>query len=102
MRDLDDGVDSAADVEVALDGHPTRREERDEVVEDPVRHRLVEVTLVAERPQVELQALELDAALVGSVADPDRREVGLPRLRAETGELGRLESDLVVALGARV
>jgi len=74
----------------------------DEVVEDAVRDRLVEVALVAERPDVELQALQLDAALVRHVADADDAEVGEARLGTHRGELGAVDRDLEFALGPRV
>src|SRR5205085_7750748 len=86
-----------ADVEVALHFDEARVERGDEVVGDPVRDRLVERPLVAEGPEVELERLQLHAALVGDVADADRGEVGLPGDRAEAGELGGFEVDLVVA-----
>ncbi len=95
-------LDAAADVEVTFDFQEAGIEQRDEVIRDPVRHCLVERALIAEGPQVQLQRLELDARFIGNVADADRGEVRLPRHRAETGELGRLEEDLVVALRIRV
>src|SRR5438552_4542222 len=71
MRRLDDGVDAAAHEEIALDDQALGCEQRHEVVEDLVRDRFVEGTLVAVAPQVQLQALELDTAIGGRVADPD-------------------------------
>src|SRR5689334_4354132 len=64
----DDGVDAAADHEVADDLHPLRVDGAHEVVADPVRHGLVEGALVAEAPEVELEALQLDAELRRHVA----------------------------------
>ena len=93
------GVDPAAHVEVTLHSHAARCDLRHEVVEDPIRHGLVEVPLVAEGPQIELEALQLDTLGLRHVADADRREVRLPGLRAQTGELRALEVDLVVPLG---
>ena len=58
---------------------------------------LVERALVAEAPQVQLQALELDEQLVGHVGDAHRGEVGLAGHRAQAGELVGLADDLVVA-----
>src|SRR5437870_6485314 len=51
---------------------------------------------------VELQRLQLDQVLVGHVADPDRREVGLAGHRTQTGELRDRHRDLVVAVGVRI
>src|SRR5262244_2338324 len=102
VRRTNDGLDAAAHPEVAHDLDPARRSRRHEVVEDAVRHVLVEGALVAIGPDVELDALELHQTLVRDVAHADGREVGLARLGAETGELGDLEGDLVVAIRMRI
>src|SRR5690606_40421805 len=70
---------------------------RHQVVEDLVGHRLVESPFVAVAPEVELEALELHALLVGDVTDLDVREIRLARQRAEASELRRVEGDLVEA-----
>src|SRR5207249_4563575 len=93
----DHGVDAAADREVPLHPEVARREHGDQVVEDAVGDRLVEVALVAERPQVQLERLQLDALLAGDVADAEGGEVGLAGERAEAGELRALEAHLVAA-----
>src|SRR5512137_1136465 len=98
----DDGADAAPDEEVALDLQPAGLQGAHEVVADLVRDPLVEGPLVAEAPEVELQALQLHAELRRHVADADGGEVGLPRERAEAGELRRLHLDLVGAAGIRV
>src|SRR4030067_894289 len=59
-----------------------------EVVEDLVHRCLVKDRDVAVLVDVELQALQLDELLIRGVADVDRREIGKPRARANTGKLG--------------
>src|SRR5690349_5738026 len=95
-------MDAAAHREVPFDAHPPRREGAHQIVEHAVDHRLVEVPLVAERPEVELERLELDAFLVGHVADAEGGEVGLTGHRAEAGELRAIEADFVIPRLARV
>ena len=73
-----------------------------QVVEDRVGDVLVKNALVAEALQVELQALQLDALLVGRVRDRERAEVGLAGLRAHRRELRRDDLDLVIAVGKLV
>ena len=58
--------------------------------------------LVAVAPHVHLQALELDAPLVGHHLDGEVGEVRLAGQRAVAGELGHLELQQVVALRRRV
>src|SRR6185295_20118791 len=65
MSRFHDRVDAAAHLEVPHDRHAPRREQRHEIAEDAIGDRLVEVSFVAEGPEVELQALQLDAQLVG-------------------------------------
>ena len=74
----------------------------DEIVEDHVGHVLVEDPPVAERDEVELQALQLYAEAVGDVGDPDRPEVGLAGLRAHGRELRAGMDDRVVTAGMAV
>jgi hypothetical protein len=95
-------LDAAADVEVADDLDPAGPGGGDEVVEDTVRHVLVEGALLPIRPHVELQRLQLHEVLVGDVADPHRREIGLAGQRAQAGELRHRHRDLVVTIGVRV
>jgi hypothetical protein len=95
-------VDPTAHHEVALDRQAARLRRGDEVVDDLVGDGLVERALVAVRPQVELQALELDAQLIRHVADAQRGEVRLARARAQARELRALEADLVIAPGVGV
>src|SRR6185436_16074094 len=93
---------AAPDVEAALHPEPPRRERAHEVVEDLVRHLLEEMALVAERPDVELERLQLHAQPVGHVADDDGAEVRLARDRAQRRVLRTDVADPVVALGRRV
>src|SRR5258708_7746004 len=63
------GGDAAAHVEDALDGGATGMNRRYQIVQDAVGDRLVEGTVVAERPEVQLPRLQFDAQLVGDVLD---------------------------------
>ena len=63
---------------------------------------LVKIPVIAEREEVQLQALALDHALVGYVADAYLGKVGLACDRAEGGEFGAVEAYPVVVLGMTV
>src|SRR5262249_8181534 len=89
-------LDPAANEPVAHHGERARGKRSNQVVADPVGHCLVERALVPVAPEVELEALQLDAALVRDVADLELREVRLPGQRTETGELPYVEGNLVV------
>src|SRR4051812_103333 len=69
----DGGEYSPAHVEARGEPHEARTRRLNQVVEDLVRHRFVEPALVAERPDVELEALQLDALPVGDVVKVQRR-----------------------------
>src|SRR5437762_1202886 len=102
VRRADLGLDAPAHVEVPGDLDPAGLGRRHEVVQDPIRHVLVEHALVPIRPDIELERLELDQVRVGHVADADRPEVGLAGPRAEAGELRHGHRDLVVPVRVRV
>src|SRR5688500_3683630 len=83
VRGGDDGLDAAADGEVADDGHAPRLAGGDQVVENLIGDRLVEHAAVAEVDHVVLERLQLDAAVAGRVGDADLAEVGKPCFRAD-------------------
>src|SRR5215468_2578013 len=68
------GPDSAADVELADHGQAPRLQRLHQFVEDLVGRLLEEMALVTERPEVELERLELDAEPVRRVEDDDGAE----------------------------
>ena len=94
-------VDPTPHEPVGRDRHAAGGDGGHQVVEDPVGHVLVEATLVAVAPQVQLERLELHQRLVGHVGDAHRGEVGLPGQRAEAGELRGVTRDQVVPPGVR-
>lgn len=99
----DCGRDTAANFKLTAHAEAARTQHSHQVREDVVGDFLVEGSDVAEAPQVELQALQLDALLIWHVVDQDRGKVGLAGLRADTRKLRALELNLVVAtrLGIR-
>src|SRR5262249_31760786 len=74
----------------------------DEVVEQAVDDGLVEGADVAGALQGEFEGLQLDAGLIGDVAEGDGAEVGGSGLGAEAGEFGADDLDGVVAAGPGV
>src|SRR5436190_5783875 len=98
----DDRLDPAADREVADDSHAPRLYRADQIVENLIRHALVEDAAVAEFDHVVLQRFQLDADPIRNVRDADFAEVGQTGLRAERREFGATDVDLEVALGPRV
>lgn len=102
MRDGNDGVDAAADIEVGDQLHGAGLAGLDEVVQDPVRDRLMKVALVPEGPEVEFERFQLDAQLVRDIGERQGREVRLAGLRAEAGKLRTGHVDLVIAPGLRI
>jgi len=93
------GGDPAAHEPLGIDLQIPGIQQRDEVVQDPVGHLLVEGALVAEGPEVQLQGLQLHTRLVGNIADLEMREVRLPGQRAQACEFRAVEYDLIVPLG---
>ena len=56
----------------------------------------MEISVIAEREQVEFQALTLHHEFIGNIHNPDFSKVGLPRNRAKGGELRTVEAHPVV------
>jgi len=94
----DIGENSATDIELRGQAHEARGGGGDQVVENSVGDGLVEGTLVAVRPDVELEALQFDAEMVGDVIEKQRREIGLAGLWAQAGEFGNLHVDVEIAV----
>ena len=94
--------DAATGREFAPDLDILRIHERDEILHDDVHAILVEIAVVAEREQVELQALALHHALIRHVVDVDRGEIGLACDRTEARELGTVELHEVIVFGMLV
>ena len=72
------------------------------VFRDGVHAVLVEVAVVAEREEVQLQALALHHTFVGNIHDANLRKVGLTGDGAEGGELGAEELHPIVMVGMHV
>jgi hypothetical protein len=62
----------------------------------------VERAAIAVGPDIELQGLQLDAALVGHVLELERREIRLSGLRAQAGEFRDRHANRVVAFRRRI
>src|SRR5690606_10221660 len=65
VLDHDGRVEASADVEIGREAQEARCQTADQIVDDPVRHCLVERAFAAVRPHVELQRFQLDAFRVG-------------------------------------
>src|SRR6478672_3733484 len=71
----DDRLDSAANVEVADHLHPSGLAGLRQIVEDAIHSALVEDSVVAKAPEIELEALELQAHVAGYICDVDGSEI---------------------------
>lgn len=71
----------------------------DEVFHDDIDAVFVEVTVVAEREEVEFEGFAFHHALVGQVGDADFSKVGLSCDGTQGGELGAVELHPVVVFG---
>ena len=61
------------------------------MIQDQVRGGFVEDAPLTVSLQVQLERLQLNAALVGDIGDVNGAEVGMPRLRTDRGELGTVD-----------
>ena len=87
MRHDDPRTDSPPRREAGHERHAPWLEHGHQIVEDPIGDVLVEDSLVAEGLEIQFQALQFHAGLIGHVAEREGAEVWLAGLRADRGEL---------------
>lgn len=97
MGGCDDGVNVAADGEVAGDRDFVWIQKVDQVLNDDVGDVFVKDLLIAEAIDVKLQRFEFNAVCVGNVLDANRGEVRKAAAWAQAREFGAGELDRVTA-----
>jgi hypothetical protein len=95
-------VNSAADIEITDHRHFTRATRGDQIVENLVDDGFVESALIAKRPEIEFQRLQLYTEFVRHIFDFNRGEIGLAGARTHTGELRTFHMDLIIAFRPRI
>lgn len=98
----DGGGDAPAHVVDGLHFQISGMTGSEDVIDGVVHNVLVEDPHVAVRGEILFQALELQAELIGVVANEDRSEIGQAGLRAYGGEFRDLELDAVVPIGVDI
>ena len=101
---LDDYMrkNSAANVPLRGELQVSGGNRRHQIVQNLVGDCLVKRAFIPIRPEVELEALEFDAELVGNAIDRHGREIRLPSEGAQTGEFRDLKVNEVVAPWRRI
>ena len=56
------------DIKIGDELQPSGLKQRGEVVDDTIGHRLMEVALFPERPQIQFERFQLDAKLIGNIS----------------------------------
>jgi hypothetical protein len=97
-----DRVNAAAHEKVRFDRHAAGPGHFDQVIQDLVGDRLMERALVPVAPEIELEAFQLHAELIGYVRDADRREIRLTGLGAKTREFRTIHLNIVFAARIRI
>ena len=73
-----------------------------QILHNDIHAILVKITMVAEREQVQLEALALDHTFARDITDVDMPEVRLSGFRTKSRELGTVEGHQVLVLGVFV
>src|SRR3569623_2045513 len=89
--------EAATHIEHRGQAHEARLRRFDEIIKNPVCVVFMEMTFLAKAPYVELQALQLDAGIVGNVVEDERGEIGLPGLGAKACVFRDFHVDMKVA-----
>ena len=91
-------ADSSARQEIAGDLKVFRIHEFDQILHDYIYAILMEIAVVAEREEIEFEALTLHHPLTRDITDIEVSEIRLPGFRAEGGELRTIERNQIVVL----
>lgn len=87
MACRDAASDAAATSPISNDLDPTRRHDRNKIVADLVRNRLIEDSLVPIGVEIQFEALEFHTGLTGLEPNRHRSEIGVAGLGAHRCEL---------------
>jgi hypothetical protein len=98
MLSLYRDADATANIEDTFHSAPMRGERCYEIIKDFIRDMLMEYAFIAIGPDVQLEGFGFKDFLIRYVLNYDRGEVRLPRGRAHTGELIRLEPNHVMPI----
>lgn len=95
-------ADAAAGHEASFHLDVARIHQRPEIVEDYVYAVLVEIAMIAEREEIELEALALHHTLARDIFDVDMAEVRLSGLGTKSGKFRAVESHHIFTVGMLV
>ena len=102
MLGNDIGKDAATDIKLGRETHVAGFSGFHQVIENTVGDGLMETALVAKRPHVKLETLELDAVFFGHIVENQGGEVRLAGFRAQASELGNLHMDMKIPAWCRI
>ena len=95
-------MDTAAHEKIRLNRHVPRLGRSHKIIQDLVRHRLMEGAFVAIAPEIKLQAFQLDTELVGNIVDADRRKIRLTGLGTKTREFRTFHFNFIIPVRIRI
>lgn len=102
MRGRHGGGDAAADGEAEDDFQPSRVDGGDDIGTNFIGDGFVEGPFVAIGPEIEFPRFQFDTEFMRDVADQDRGEIRLARLRTEAREFRAFAFDEIIPLRLRI
>ena len=95
------GIDrnTAAGQEIAGDFDVLGIHEFDQILHDDIDAVLMKIAMIAEREEIEFEALAFHHPLTRDITDVEVSEVGLPGLGTKGSELGTIESHEILVFG---
>jgi hypothetical protein len=91
-------VDSSADIEITDHLHKSRLNRANQVVENSIRHSLMEGSFISERPKIQFEGFEFDAKFIRDISDLNGRKIRLSGFGAKTSKLRAVKTYLIVAI----
>ncbi len=74
----------------------------DQIVQNAIGHGFMETALIAERPHIQLETLQLHALLIGDVIQIQHSKIGLAGFGAQAGKFRDFHMDMKIAAWLRV
>ena len=96
------GEDSAPYKKLGGEAQVSWLQDGDQVIDNTVGNGLMESGFVTVRPDIELEALKLDALFVRNIVEDQGGEIRLPGFGAEAGKLRDLHVNMIIPCRCRI
>ena len=98
----DNGRQATARGKLGRQGNTARLDFGHEIVQNTVRHILIENTFIAKLLKIQFETLQLDAFFIGDIAKSQDPKIGVARFGTNRSKLGAFDFNGVISIGKLV